>query len=226
MAIELLQTLIDKQDTFEIVRDQIGAILVAELVNQRTLAVAASKDPLDWTMSIYVERQQPLEQWLDSGVSQAAPQRPVVSIWLDNMNLDTSVSSKSAAKQVYEATFNVDIYAQGFTSDNPAGGHVAADFAARTGCHAAVRLVRNILAAPQNRYLQLRGLVWAHPSFENFEFREPAIDDPLQGMSIWAGRGRFNVKFNESAPEFTGDTIEAIEVTVSDDGLLFVQEIS
>lgn len=227
MTIELLQTLIDKQDTVEIVRDQIGAILVAELANQQTLAVAAAKDPLDWTMTVFVERQYPYEMWLNAGVAETAPTKPIASIWVDNENLDTSVSSKPGVRMVYEATFNIDVYARGFVSDVAAGGHIPADFAARTECHRAVRLVRNILDAPQNRFLQLdRSLIWAHPKFENFEYFQPEIDEPTPNLAIWACRGRFIAKFKEIAPEYVGTTIDQINVTVSDDGELFVQEIA
>lgn len=45
-----LQALIDKQDSVEIIRDQIAAILVQEIANQQALAIADSKDPALWTL--------------------------------------------------------------------------------------------------------------------------------------------------------------------------------
>ena len=43
-----IQALIDKQDSFEIVRDKIGLILASESASQQALATAAAKDPDLW----------------------------------------------------------------------------------------------------------------------------------------------------------------------------------
>ena len=65
MAYVPLTTLIDKQDNSEIIRDQIGVILANELANQQVLAAAAFKEPTEWEMNVYLERHNPIEDWLN-----------------------------------------------------------------------------------------------------------------------------------------------------------------
>ena len=60
----MIDTLIDKQDTFEIVRDQIAAILATEVASQMSKAVEAEKDPALWKLRIFAERFNPFEEWL------------------------------------------------------------------------------------------------------------------------------------------------------------------
>ena len=60
----MISELIDKQDNFEIVRDQIAAILVNEVASQMALATAEAKDPEDWNLQIFTERSNPWEKWL------------------------------------------------------------------------------------------------------------------------------------------------------------------
>ena len=58
--------LIDKQDSFEIVRDQIAAILKTEITSQIALATTAGKpNPDDWKLRIFSERANPWEQFLN-----------------------------------------------------------------------------------------------------------------------------------------------------------------
>lgn len=224
---EVLPALIDKTDTGEQVRDRIGVILATELANQQALAVLAAKDPLDWTASVYVERNQPLEQWLNSGSTEDAATAPVISVWWESSNLNKAVSTKPGVRMVYDATYNVDMYARGFVSDVGGGGHVAADRAARLKCQATVRLVRNILDATENRYLQFPrpGLIWAHPAFENFEYFQPTIDDPNPNIAVWACRGRFSVSFNEAAPVHPTEPLEEIGIAITHSGEVVNVEI-
>ena len=135
-----LQSLIDKNDSFEIVRDQIAGILVAELANQQALAVIAAKDPLDYTLDVFIERDWPIEKWLDADGTATAAVVPIVTVSLETMTRANAKSSIPGAKQAYEATYLIDVLARGVTSDEAGSGHRPADFSARVDCHAAVRL--------------------------------------------------------------------------------------
>ena len=210
--------LIDKQDSFEIVRDQIAAILVNELANQQALAVGAGKDPLDYTLSVYVERNLPIEQWLNSGPVNDASTVPIASIWLESSNIDTSSTSNAKGEQHFELIYNIDVMARGVNSDDGAGGYNRADRDARIRCHAATRLVRNILSAGPNRYLGLRGTVWAWPQFENMELGPAPLDEIETNMSVWLCRCRVKVKVTETSPLEGEETLELIRIDVSDDG--------
>jgi hypothetical protein len=210
--------LIDKQDAFEIVRDQIAAILVAELANQQALAPGAGKDPLDYTLSVYVERDLPVEQWLNSGPANTVATAPIVSIWMESANIDTKSTSNAKGEQHFEITYNLDVLARGFASNDPGGGHFRADRDARLRCHAATRLVRNILSAGPNRFLGLRGIVWAWPQFENMELGPAPLEDIETGISVWLCRCRLRVKVTETSPLEGEETLEQINIDVSDDG--------
>ena len=83
--------LIDKQDNFEVIRDQIAAVLVAETANQMQLATNAAKDPQGWKLRVFTERSNPWEQWLNG----ATDKSPLVNVWYDNSNFDQKASNIS-----------------------------------------------------------------------------------------------------------------------------------
>lgn len=213
-----LQSLIDKQDSSEIVRDQIAGILVAELTNQQALAVLAAKDPLDWTLDVYIERDFPIEDWLNTDTDLTAATVPKVSISVETSTRIDASSSVPGAKQVYEVTYTIDVLARGVNAEEAGAGYTPADNDARIRCQAAVRLVRNILAATENRRLQLPSIVWGHPHFRTFEYGQAPIEETQPNFSVWNGRGRFIVQMTEFSPEYEGEPLELVRIDVSDDG--------
>ena len=52
----MIQTLINKTDSFELVRDKIAMILADEFASQQALAQAEAIDPAPWDISVYTER--------------------------------------------------------------------------------------------------------------------------------------------------------------------------
>lgn len=213
-----LQSLIDKQDSFEIVRDQIAGILLAELANQQALAPGSGKDPLDYTLSVYLEQDAPIEKWLNAAPERTAPTVPAVSISLENSTRNDKKSSVPAGEQVYDCTYLLDVLARGVTTEQAGAGHVPADKAARLNCHAAVRLVRNILSATENRRLKLNDIVHAHVHFRTMEYGQAATFETQPNFSVWAGRCRFSVTMTELSPEYEGVPLEIIRIAISDDG--------
>ena len=103
--------------------------------------------------------------------------------------------------------------ARGVSSDTKVG-----DKEAHLNCHAGVRLVRNILSATENSRLLLNSIVWGHVAFQTFEFGPPLREDIPPSLRVWAGRGRFMVQMKETAPTFTGETLELIRIDISDEG--------
>jgi hypothetical protein len=210
-----ISTLIDKQDTFEIVRDQIAAILVNEVANQQALAVTAGKDPALWKLRIYLERSNPWEQWLN--LDDITDRSPLVSVWFDSSSVDLNASN-SVRRQKFTATYNIDCYGLGVSSDDGATGQIAGDKEASFESQRAVRLVRNILMAGENTRLQLEGTV-ADRSASSIAAFQPELN-ARQAQRIIANRIRFEVSFNEFSPQVESRILETLTATVNhgDDG--------
>jgi len=215
---ELLQALIDKQDNFEIIGDQIALILANEVQNQKTLALAASKDPTLWDLRIYRDRANAFEQWLNS----QADEVPIVNIWYDSGSFPQNTSNV-VGRQTHDAIYNIDCYALGVSRDEPAGGHIAGDEEAANNLHRAIRLVRNILMASQNTYLQLRGTVWQKwiQSINRFQVGF----DENSAQQIVGARISFSVMFNEFSPQFEGGILEFLSVDIkrASDGAILAE---
>lgn len=204
----MIDSLIDKQDTVEIVRDQIAALLALEAANQVALATAAGKpDPQLWALRVYQERTSPWE--LFPGRDDETT--PVVNVWWDSETFDMSASN-IAERQKAAAIINIDCYGYGESRDDGAGGHISGDQDAAEAVQRAVRLVRNMLMAAENTYLGLRGTVrrrW----FDSITILRPQQDDPAASRLVGA-RMAFRVEFNEYSPQVEPETLELLTVEV------------
>ncbi len=213
-----IATLIDKFDTFELVRDQISLILVTEVASQMALAITAGKDPDLWKLRVFVERSNPFEQWLNSQTDRS----PVVNIWYDTSTFDPSASSV-INKQQTEGLFIIDCYGFGISQDVPGGGHVAGDKAAAINVQRAIRLVRNILMASEYTYLALRGTVgqrWP----QSISVFQPQLDDS-SAHKITGARITLRVIFNEFSPQTVPEILELVTVDVlrTEDGEIVLE---
>ena len=54
-----IQTLITKSDNFELIRDEIAAILAVEIANQKALATIAEADTTLYDFDLFTERSDP-----------------------------------------------------------------------------------------------------------------------------------------------------------------------
>jgi len=217
----MIDALIDKQDTFEIVRDQIAAILALEVDSQMALATAAGKDPNLWKLRIYSERANPLEEWRDPDpMSVDFDSSPIVNVRYDTGSFPMN-KGNVVERQLHEGTFTLDCYGLGITADNASEGHDPGDENAALEAHRAVRLVRNILmannkvdgvlAAPYV-YLGLQGAVWRRWP-QSITVFQPQIDShPVQ--HIVGARLSLKVDFNEFSPQVTPETLDLLTVQV------------
>lgn len=205
----MIDTLIDKQDNFEIIRDQIAAILVNEVVSQMSLATTAGKDPNNWKLRVFKESSNPFEQFLNG--NPVTDKSPIVNIWFDSFATDPKASNVSERQKV-EAIYNIDCYGFGQSANLVAGGHTKGDVQAATEVHRAARLVRNILMAAEYTYLDLQGTVWSR-WLQNITSFQPQID-ALHVHKIHGLRLVFNVIFNELSPQITPETLEIMANTV------------
>ena len=213
-----ISTLIDKQDNFELIRDQIGAILALESQSQMGLAVLAGKDPLDWQLDVYLERANPWEKWLNEQIDHA----PIINVWWDNSNFEGR-SSNISERQRSETIFNIDCYGFGLSADDGATGHTPGDRTAAFEAARAVRLCRNILMASEYTYLGLQGLVgkrWPQ-SITSFQPQQ----DANTAQHITGARIAFRVEFNEFSPQYVAETLEflSVDITAAEDGQLIIE---
>ncbi len=215
----MIQSLIDKQDTFEIVGLQIAAILATEQANQQVLAVTAGKDPNDWVLRIFHEASNPFEQWLNA--DENTDTSPLINVWFDNSNFDKK-SSNSTSRQTSDTTFNIDCYSYA-TSKETISGHDPGDVAAALEVQRAIRLVRNILMAAEYTYLSLRGTVGSRWPQTITAFQPSVGDTPVQ--KVHGARLTLGVSFLEFSPQYEGETLELISTTVerAEDGELYFE---
>lgn len=211
-----IAALIDKQDNAELIRDQIAGLLAIETDSQVRLAAAAGKyDPQEWALRIYQERSNPWENLADGGA-------PVVNVWWDSSSFDMGAGN-TVEYQKCSGTYNIDCYGYGVSADNPAGGHTAGDRQAAETAQRAARLVRNILMSDGYTYLALRGTVWRRWC-ESINIFQPQQDNQNMYQVVGA-RVVFKVEFNEFAPQYIPQTLEAVAVDVqrTEDGQVVIQ---
>lgn len=195
---------IDKRDNFEIVRDQIAAILVVELAQQHAFSGLTDK-PL-----VFVERSNPWGMFIDAAEPVA---QPIINVWFDSASYDPSTSNV-VERQKCEATYNVDCYGYGISVDDgaPAGGHQPGDLQAALEAQRAARFARNILMAGPYTYLGLRGLVWKRFP-QTLSMFQPQIDNRAVQRIVGA-RLALQVQFNEFSPQVQGEPLETLLIDV------------
>lgn len=206
----MIDSLIDKQDTVEIIRDQIAAILALEVTNQMNLATVALLDPEPWRLRIFSERSNPWEIFPANTTDVA----PIVNVRWDDSTFEMSTSNISE-RQKTTATFNIDCYGYGQSADVDGGGHTAGDQNAALEAHRAVRLVRNILMASTYTYLGLQGTTWRR-FIGNITVFQPQ-QDTQNVHHVVGARLALRVEFNEYSPQATPDELDLLTVDVHRD---------
>ncbi len=206
----LITTLIDDQDNKELVRDQISAILVSEVAGQKVLAAAASEDPREWDLRVFVERSNPWAEFQDA-VDDPLDAPPIVNVTFETSTPDLSASN-TVARQRSIVTYNIDCYGLGVSREN-ATGHIAGDQEAAITSQRAVRLVRNILMAGQYVTLGMTGVVGGRMVQSITGFERQIEDRSMQ--HVVATRIAFEVQMNEFSPQFQAvDTLGLVVATV------------
>lgn len=214
----LIQTLIDKQDTFEIVRDKVALILAEESAQQQQLAIGEGKDPALWKLRVFTERTNPWEFLRTNDGKAPTDRAPVVSVWYDSSSIDLR-ASQTIDRQQMEATFNLDVYGIGVTELLAGGaGQSPGDQMAAEEAQRGARLVRNILMADSyvtlgiDRALGLVGqrhistIQTFQPEFANQNARQVA------GLRL-----SLQVKLSELGPQTPAVILEEISAIVRDE---------
>lgn len=221
-----LVRLIDKSDTFEIVRDKVGQILLVEEANQRQLAISAGKNPDLWALKIFSERSDPFSEFLEpenEGETDGTPRprkTPIVNIWFESAQVALNASNV-VERQRATGVFNVDCYGYGSAKDTD-DGHMSGDALSALESQRAAKLVRNVLMSAAYTYLDLRGLVarrWVQ-SIQTFSPKNGS--EAIQNVT--GTRVALHVDFHEFSPQVEGQLLEAVSVGVlrQSDGLLYL----
>lgn len=220
----LINTLIDKRDTYEIVRDKVALILAEESANQQQLATDAGKDPALWKLRVYIERTNPWEFLRTNDGAAPGDRSPVVCVWFDNSNMDAR-ASQTIDRQQMDATINIDVYGIGVTELLAGGaGHKPGDENAALEVQRGARLVRNILMADSYVVLGLPralGLV-GQRQISTIQSFQPEFGN--QNAQQLAGlRLSLQVKTSELAPQTEAVILEEINAIVRDeDGQILI----
>jgi hypothetical protein len=216
----LITSLIDTSDNFELIRDQIAAVIKLEAANQEVLAVAADEDPKLWRLRVFVERSNPWEAYLDAppdDVEGDDRHVPIVSVRFDTDSIGERASNQ-VSRQKYSGAFNVDCYGYG-RSKSEDSGHTPGDLKAATECHRAMRLVRQILMAGHYTYLGFpRGanqVVWKRQIQTRTVFQPQLGTQPVG--HVVGGRLALQVDYSEFAPQVEGQPLELIAASVERD---------
>lgn len=207
--------LIDKLDTFEIVRDKIALILVTEQAEQVQLATTAGKpDPSLWALKVYTERATPWDDYTASDL--------IVNVWFDTMTVDER-SSNTVRDQTMRGTFNIDVIGFGTSKSNGAGGQVAGDELAALNAQRGMRLVRNIIMAGQYTYLGLRGIVGQRMPQSISAFQPQLNSNPTEHAV--GTRLSLGVRYDEYSPQFEPAVLQELGVTLerAEDGQVFAE---
>jgi len=204
----MIPFLIDKQDTSEIVRDQIAAILASEVASQQALAVAAGKDPAQWTFKTFIERSNPWADFMDA----TEPQPPIINVTLENTDYHMGTSTILGDFTGTTALFNIDCYGHGMSMDELGDGHTVGDLMGSLEAQRAARFVRNVFGSSYYRYLGMQKTVhrrW----IEGITIMQPSLEG-RELQQVVAARMMLRVEFNEFAPQYVGETLELISATI------------
>lgn len=217
----LIQSLIDKVDSFELVRDQIAAILKSESEGQMRLARTASKDPNLWRLRVFTERSAPWQAFKDD----AGFQEPIVNVWFENAT-PVRPSSNVISHQEMQGTFHIDCYGFGVDQMTSTGQRSADDLAARE-CHRALRLVRNIIMSgyyallgfptestftPEQKMAGMRQVVMSRFPGSTTVYQPTQDDQPV--ARVCAVRFDLEVNYNETSQEYVGVPLEILALTM------------
>lgn len=202
----MIETLIDKKDTFEIVRDQICAILKIESEEQKHLAMTTGQNPANWDFRVFQERSRPFEEFQYEGANGT----PIVNVWFDNETFEDKASD-TVERQKAVALYNIDCYTMG-VSQETGEGHTPGDLASTLDSHRIARLVRNILMSGHYTYLGMRKTVWRR-RIDSITIFQPGPGE-ITVQNIMGARIIFRVEFSEMSPQVQGAPLEILSVQV------------
>lgn len=227
-----IQSLIDKQDNFEIIRDEISAILAIEVAEQKVLATAAGEDPNEWNFDVFTERSNPWAVFYDSDGA-VEKDTPLVNVCFDSLS-QTGTESNQTERTKVTGKFFIDALAAKTDKPDAVGSdYEFGDELSAKDVQRIARLVRNILMAGIYRYIftstengvsvSVPGIVTKR-YFESIQVFKPDINDrPL--THVIGARLTLTVEFVEFSPQYEGTDLETLfsQCTRGEDGAVYFE---
>lgn len=212
MAAPLIEALIDKLDNFELVRNEVAAILLRETTSQQALALTAGKPSgYPWAFRVFLERTDPIGEFADLPDELTAPVVPIVNVSFNGWQSELGASNLNDRQKVVTQII-VDCYAYAVSEDVDGGGHRPGDQLATLEAQRVLRLVRNILMSGTQCYLGMRGLVWRRWISEVAMMAPNA--QPQAAQRIGVARLTLQVEHLEHSPQSQGEPIELLSAQV------------
>ena len=216
-----IETLIDKQDSFEIIRDEIAAILLIEKENQKTLAKEVGKDKDLWDFDVYTERSLPWEL-IEDADGKIIKQVPLVNVFFDQF-APNDQASNTVDRQLNTGQFQIDCVSAKNTKRLQNRSLVSGDELAARDAQRILKLVRNILMSSVYTYLGLRGVVTKRMIQSATIFQPNINDKPAQRVMV--ARIQLNVEYYEFSPQAIPVELELVsaQCTRAEDGLIYFE---
>ena len=173
MTIEVLDVRITNTLTTDVVRDQILAILAAELANQIALATAASQPTTPYEINLSRERSHP---WHDT-------EMPVCNVSYDTGNI-LGGSSPGTSDQQGDHFYNLDTYVE-MPAIESAGTITHGDELAAIQASLSAGIIYQIIMTSINAKLQLPGVVGHRIIRELTPFQPSFGDLPAENVMAY-----------------------------------------
>jgi hypothetical protein len=202
--------LIDKADTFELVRDRVASILAAETQFQQQKAAAIGKDPEPWKFRVYSERSNPWENLFGDD------RTPVVNVMYSRSDEAPENPNKSPWTGM-RSTYYIDCYCYA-ESYQTSDGHRSGDELSARLAHNTAKLIRNLLMHPSYAYLlyqprpnSMMDVAVGRRSISHIEAFQP-MSGNMAVEKVIAAHMTLEVDHNETVPIQEYDTLEEINV--------------
>lgn len=212
----IIDQLIDKQDTNELVRDKIGIILFEEKENQKILANGLGKNPALWDFDVYVGRSKPWEILTDqTGQESGELSKGLVNILFDNDSFDVK-GSGNFARQKAEGIFFIDCFGHKNKTIDLSGDEATSKEVLRIA-----RLVRNILMYANYIYLGMQGVVTRRYIIKREKFQPDIRQEGAENVIV--ARVTLKVDYEEYAFEQIPVILEEVygQCKISDTGEIY-----
>jgi hypothetical protein len=214
----LVQQRITATPNLLVVRDQIAAILLANLENQRALAEAEGADPAPYNVRVYVEREDCRGEFTSHDEEEplaisSRNEAPLISVCFDKLDYDKRRSAPTERQQA-DAVYYLDIYACGVSEDT-SSGWMPGDQKAANEVLRVYGLAYQILKSDVNINLGMVGVVgdvWIN-KFQTQALSSDDRDKP-RVERIAVGRIEIEVSFLEYSPQYVAEPLELISGAV------------
>lgn len=206
-----INVLIDKLDNFELIRNEIAAILLAEQAQQKALALAVLPTPKDanvYNFTLYIEKSTPWEL-IENAEGQIISNTPIVNVFFSSATND-SAKSNSQSTQTFKGQFIIDLYtAKTSEHSNSTNAIQRGDYLAAMDCNRLIRIIRNIIMNANYTYLNLQGVVTNRAISSINVYYPGAQERPSE--NVMAARITLSIDYFENTSENTFPTLDVLQ---------------